>query len=286
MIIEPIPPVTWLGRDSLFRPPPGKTGLYIFPRSAPPPADWLTWLAPGRITDVPLGPDGRTAFEAFRLTSETPLPPSDQLPAETVTNGLMTLVGTQMPPLAAGHRGQIIMDWQIYQPPPFADFTPLLQLEDAQGNALYRGDAYLIESDRWRPGEVYFQRMSVQVPDGTPPGHYAVKIAWVGKASNTYVPYTHPGGGQAGIWAEIGQLEVQRPATFPDASALTMSVSQPVEVAPGVRLLGWNPAPDSARPGETLPLTLFWPHFGSACARWRERKTSTGCQVWPRIPPR
>jgi 4-amino-4-deoxy-L-arabinose transferase-like glycosyltransferase len=258
MIIAPIPPVTWLGRDSLFRPPPGKIGLYIFPRSAPPPADWLAWLAPGRITDLPLGPDGRTAFEAFRLTSETPLPPSDPLPAETVTNGLMTLVGTQMPPLAAGQKGQIVMDWQINQPPPFADFTPLLQLEDAQGNVLYRGDAYLIETDRWRPGEVYFQRMAVQVPDGTPPGSYAVKIAWVGKASNTYVPYTHPGGGQAGIWAEIGQMEVQRPAVFPDASALTMSVAQPVEMAPGVRLLGWNPAPDSARPGETLPLTFFW----------------------------
>ncbi|MEO8395419.1 MAG: hypothetical protein ABI700_20665, partial [Chloroflexota bacterium] len=56
VMIEPVPPITWLGTDSLFRPPPGITGLYIFPRSAPPSEDWAAWLAPGAISDLPLGP--------------------------------------------------------------------------------------------------------------------------------------------------------------------------------------------------------------------------------------
>ena len=59
VMIEPVPPITWLGTDSLFRPAPGATGLYIFPRSAPPPPDWAAWLAPGAVADLPLGPDGR-----------------------------------------------------------------------------------------------------------------------------------------------------------------------------------------------------------------------------------
>ncbi len=71
-MVEPLPPVTWLGTDLLFRAPEGQTGLYIFPRSAPPPESWRAWLAPGAIADLPLGPDGRTAFEAFRVSGDTP----------------------------------------------------------------------------------------------------------------------------------------------------------------------------------------------------------------------
>ncbi len=258
VMIEPEPPITWLGTDSLFRAPPGKTGLYIFPRSAPPPPDWLAWLEPGRITSLPLGPDGRTAFEAFRLPGTTPLPPSDPLPDAVVTNGPLKLIWVSLPPLVAGEQKEIVMGWQINGPPPFADLTPLLQIEDDQGTVFFRGEAYMTETDRWRPGEVLFQRMKVNAHIGTPPDRYAIKIAWIGKSGNQYLPYIRPDGDQAGIWAEIGQLEVRRPASFPNPSKLAMDIRQPVDVAPGVRLLGWNRAPREVRPGEALPITLFW----------------------------
>ena len=49
-----------------------------------------------------------------------------------------------------------------------------------------------------------------------------------------------------------------RPAAFPDPDAMPMGVRQPIEIAPGVTLLGWDAPPQSIRPGETLPLTLYW----------------------------
>src|SRR5690606_963141 len=67
MTVQPMPPVTWPGTDTLIRAPGGSEGLYLFPRSVPPPEDWRVWLEAGRLTDLPVGPDGRTAFEAFRL---------------------------------------------------------------------------------------------------------------------------------------------------------------------------------------------------------------------------
>jgi hypothetical protein len=251
--IEPVPPVTWLGTTTLFRPPTGTSGLYIFPRSAPPPADYLAWLEPGRITDLPLGPDGRTAFEAFRLDGDTPLPPLDSPLGDAPANAMLSLDGIEPMVIAAGGHDQLAMAWSVHQTPPFPDFTPIVQLEDRNENVLDRSDVYITDTDRWRSGEVLFQRVDVRVPFGTPPGHYPVQVAWVGKGSNTYVPY------QSGsVWANVGEIEIIRPSDYPDPSALPIQVQVQTDVQPGVRLLGWNPPATSARPGDSLGLSLFW----------------------------
>ena len=255
VMIELVPPITWLGTDSLFRPPPGVTGLYIFPRSAPPPADWAAWLAPGAISDLPLGPDGRTAFQAFRISGDAPLPVDAA--AVTARSRYLTFVGLDSAPIPAGSSGTITMAWRIDVPPPDSDFTPLLMLEDAQGSLIFRGDAYMAGTDEWRAGETLIQRMAVQIPPATPPGEYTLKIAWVGRASNTYAPYFNESGGLGAVWSPIGTLTVKRPTSFPDPAALSIAVRQPSEIAPGVTLLGWNNPPTSLRPGETLPLTLY-----------------------------
>ena len=256
VMIEPVPPITWLGTDSIFRPPPGVTGLYIFPRSAPPPLDWAAWLAPGAVNGLPLGPDGRTAFQAFRVSGDAPLPVSAS--GLIAHNAYLTFEGADTPSMAAGSSGTITMAWRIDTPPPSADFTPLLMLEDQQKNLIFRGDAYMAGTDEWRAGETLIQRMAVQIPAATPPGDYVLKIAWVGRASNSYAPYFNENGDLGAVWAQIGLLTVTRPASFPDPAAIPMDVRQPTEIAPGVTLLGWDVPSASLRPGETLPLTLYW----------------------------
>jgi hypothetical protein len=257
MTIRPIPPVTWIGTDSLFRAPAGQTGLYIFPRSAPPPEDWREWLSPGQLTNLPLAPDGRTAFEAFRLPADTPLPDAEA-PSEPVRSPYLTLLGTHTTAIAAGGAGEVVIDWQVDNPPPYPDLTPLLQLEDENGAILDRADMYIIETDRWRAGEVFMHRMPVRIPVGTPPGRYRLRMAWVGRAADQYVPYLKPDGTQGGIWATVGALDVVRPSAFPDASALSIQIPHPLDIAPGVRLLGWDEPPAALRPGENLPVSLYW----------------------------
>jgi hypothetical protein len=53
-------------------------------------------------------------------------------------------------------------------------------------------------------------------------------------------------------------IEVIRPSAFSDPSELTIQVRAEAELQPGIRLLGWNPPPSDARPGEALPVALFW----------------------------
>jgi 4-amino-4-deoxy-L-arabinose transferase-like glycosyltransferase len=258
MTIQPIPPVTWLGTDTLIRAPEGSEGLYIFPRSAPSPDDWREWLKAGQIDDLPLGPDGRTAFEAFRLPGDTSLPRSNGLTTENVRNAYMTLAGLQSPPIVAGGHGAAVMNWHIVAQIPVRDFTPILQLEGDQGMALFRVHQVLTGTDDWRVGEVVLDRVEVEVPIGTPPGDYPLRVAWVERSTNQYESYLNENGTQGGIWAEVGRLTVNRPPQFPDASALAIDQRHEVDVAPGVRLLGWDNPPHSLRPGETVSVTLFW----------------------------
>ncbi len=245
--------VIWLGTDSLFRPSPGAQGIYVFPRSAPPPRDWAAWLEQGRMADVPLGPDGKPAFDAFRLDGSTPLPESAALPDAPVANGLLTLVGVQPPVVASGGHDQIITEWRVDHPPSFSDLTPIVQLEDARGDVLDRREVYMTQTDEWQTGEVLIQRLALDIPVGTPPGKYPVQVAWIAKSTNTYVPYAN---GQ--VWAHVGQANVIRPSSYPDPKVLPIAVRQPHDLVAGVRLLGWNPAQMAARPGEPLIATLFW----------------------------
>jgi hypothetical protein len=258
MTVQPIPPVTWLGTDTLFRAPEGSDGLYIFPRSAPPPQEWRDWLEPGRLGDLPQGPDGRSAFEAFRVSGDSPLLNTNGLTEEAIRNPYLRLVGLQSTPVTAGGHGAIVVSWRIDAPPPVTDFTPITELIDDHGGQLFRVHQVFTGTELWRPGEVLLNRVEVEVPLGTPPGDYTLRTAWVARGSNAYTTYLAPDGTQAGIWAEIGRLMVVRPQQFPAATALPIAVRHEVEVAPGLQLLGWDSLVPSIRPGEWLSVTLYW----------------------------
>lgn len=257
VMVRPVPPVTWLGTDSLFRAPEGETGLYIFPRSAPPPADWLAWLERGRLGDLPIAPDGRTAFEAFLVSGDTPLPAPDQLPPADVHNPYLRFLGLHAPPLPAGSAGEIVLDWRIEAPIPYADLTPLVQIEDASGHVLARSEAYVTETDRWEPGAVLMQRMRVHAPHETPPGRYLVRGAWVARSTETYVNYLRETG-QGGIWATLGVIEMMRPAVPPLPDDIPTAIRMLIDTGHGITLLGYDPPPERLRPGEDAPFTVYW----------------------------
>jgi hypothetical protein len=175
-----------------------------------------------------------------------------------VQSPLMTHLGTAGPPTAAGETARVTTRWLIQQTPPYYRLRPIVQLSDANGTVLASNDRFLLGTDRWQPGEILFQQVPLDVPIGTPPGDYSLSVLWVDRDTDTYVSYIGAEGAHAGIVAPVGSLTVTRPETFPPASALTMDVRDPVDVAPGVRLLGWDRPQMDVRPGESLGTTLYW----------------------------
>lgn len=267
VLIEPRPAITWLGTNTLYRAPAGTSGLYIFPRSAPPPDMWRAWLEPGRIVDLPMGPDGRTAFEAFRIAGDTPLPPGDVLPEARVRNRFMTLLAVYAETLVAGEEGNVVTAWQIDAAPPMPDLTPLIQVEDRLGTVLSHADVYMTDTERWEVGSVFLVRLPVQVPSITPPGGYRIRVAWVARSSDTYVPYVRASGGQGGVWATVGTVVLSPPAAYPAPDDLPITQRLNINVAPGIHLVGNDVLTARARPGESLATTLYWYAAPSTIAR-------------------
>ena len=244
--------VTWLGTDSLFLPPPGQEGIVIFAHGIPPSSDWLPLLQPSQFDDVPSGPDGGPAFWAYRVSADM-LASDIEATAGDVRNNFLTFIAMSADPTSAGTRAEITMLWRVDQPPAYYRLRPILTLRDAGGIVLATDDAYLLGTNQWRPGEIMMQRMGIDVPIGTPPGSYALDVTWVDRDSEAYLSYIGEGGAHAGIAAEIGKLEVVRPDHFPLADALSIEIRGEVDIAPGIRLLGWNPPATTARPRRNTP---------------------------------
>lgn len=258
--VLPVPPLTYLGTDSLFLPPAGRSGLYVFPRSAPPLDVFRPILEPGRIVDdLPLGPDGRTAFEAFRLSDGAALPAACRShTGEPGRNAYLTLLGFDAPPVSVGGQVRILTCWRIDRPPPESDFTPLLELVDPTGVVLARADAYIAGADRWPVSSILLQTQVLNVPSLLPPGRYALRMTWVSRQSDVYAPALYADGSQAGLWLDVGAVNVERSTGPVDLSALQLSDQRAVEAAPGIRLLDWQMAAAQVRPGEDLRYTLYW----------------------------
>ncbi|MBL8131601.1 MAG: hypothetical protein JNL42_07060, partial [Anaerolineae bacterium] len=253
VMIEPLPEITWLGTDSFFLPPEGQSALYLFPRSAPPQPEWLPLLEPGRLDDLPLGPDGRTAFEAFRLVGV-----ARELSDDAPANPVLRFVGLDAPVIRAGAGGWITTAWQVTAPPDSADFTPLIQIEDRHGSVYARGDAYMAGTDRWGQGETLFQQVSIELPPLMAPGEYRVRAAWVARSADRYASYLNPDGSPGGIWAEIGTVTVEKALTTRSPDDLPMEHSTQLRVSPQLELLGFDGALGERRPGDWLELTLYW----------------------------
>jgi hypothetical protein len=266
VLIEQTPPIHWIGTNTLFRPPAETDGLYVFPRSAPPPSDWSAWLEQGRIADLPLAPDGRTAFEAFWLPGTTALPDVN-LSDALVRNAYMTLEGSYSEPIAAGSNGEVVALWAIDAPPPVNDLTPLIQVEDQHGAILSRTDVYMTDTDRWQVGAVLFMRLPVIIPHGTAPGRYPVRVAWVARAQDSYQPSINEAGAQAGIWATIGSIEVVRPPTLPTVSDIPIQTQLNLRINDDLLLLGHDALPVSIRPGEIISTRFHWQALRAAPAR-------------------
>ena len=256
-----IPNVRWLGTDTFFLPPPDRSGIVIFPRSTPPPDAWLAWLqeAAQPITTIPIAPDGQPAFLAFQLVSDSTLPSSLELTSSKTGNNDLSLRGGWSGGALPNGNVDFYTVWRVENSPDSPDLTPIVEMVDSLGNVIARAESFSVGTDLWEPGETLLQSVpGLRVPVGTPPGDYALRMTWVARSTEQYLPYTTTDGEFTGIWADVGTLQVIRPNQFPPAEDLPVEQWANVDVVSGVRLLGWNHIPASARPGETMPLMVYW----------------------------
>lgn len=138
------------------------------------------------------------------------------------------------------------------------DYKVGLYLTDAMGRLLGQMDKlllsnYLQPTTEWEPGQVEIDYYTLPSLPATPPGEYYIEVAVYDEETLSRLPIV--GRVSRMQTAEVGTLQVVEPLLPP---LVEPQVKLEVEIAPRVRLLGYDLPGEKVEPGEEIPLTLYW----------------------------
>jgi hypothetical protein len=232
--------------------------LIAYTRDAPPPPEWAEALAPYLVA-APPGPDGTPDFWVYHLSAGADLPVEFE-PLQAAFGDMISLEGAAVHPAKSG--GDVIADlaWHVLAHADQPDYAVVAQICDAWGWCWgwepARNDAY--PSKLWTPGEQVLTRLAIPLPAGAPPGDYTLRIGLYSAEAGVRLPLLDAGGAFAGTYAEVGPIRAARADAYLPASELPIQHRERHQITPGLTLLGYDRANDSARTGERLRLALYW----------------------------
>jgi 4-amino-4-deoxy-L-arabinose transferase-like glycosyltransferase len=136
------------------------------------------------------------------------------------------------------------------------DYSVYIRIEDKAGHLWGQTDNWpaqgFLPTSQWRKGMIIRDEYSIEILGGTPPGDYGLDVGMYSILD---------GGGTKvlGRW-ETPQRVVQvvKPLTPPPVESLEIQNLVLRSLGEQMELLGYNLSPITFRPGDPLPLTLFW----------------------------
>lgn len=167
-----------------------------------------------------------------------------------VTDELVFLGYDAPAQVGAGERGMVKLLWRV-DAPTGESFGTTVFVKDEAEEVWGQADEMLLgnlrQAPNWTPGQVATDNHNLNVDPAAPPGRYALWLQ----------VYRFATGAPVGAQIPLGEVEVTRPASPVDAQRLVLTRRMQVDFG-GVALLGYNLDSDVARPGETLPLLLYF----------------------------
>jgi hypothetical protein len=142
------------------------------------------------------------------------------------------------------------------------NYKVALFLKDSRDHLIGQDDRQLI-NDRhlyvssWALDEVVVNVYDPLVPDGTPPGQYAVEVAVYEPESLVRLDVFDGNGAPQGTTVQLGHIEVNRPLSPPPVASLGIQ-NQLTANWGEIRLLGYDLADKTIAPGAILSLNLYW----------------------------
>jgi hypothetical protein len=136
------------------------------------------------------------------------------------------------------------------------DYSVYVRLEDKAGHLWGQTDNWpakgFLPTSQWEEGMIVRDEYGIEILAGTPPGDYHLEVGMYSVLD---------GGGTKvlGRWeASQRTVRVVKPLTLPSVESLEIQSLLPRSLGGQVELLGYNLSPTAFRPGDPLPLTLFW----------------------------
>ena len=237
------------------------------------PADYIVFYINGAQRNVP-DPDVVSYFRSLELEhtvqtkgieyawiyrgpqfilSEAPTP---QYPAQANLGGKVLFLGYDLyGPAESGDTLQVTTYWQCLEEMN-EDHSIYVRLEDEAGHLWGQTDNWpakgFLPTSQWEEGMIVKDKYSIGTLPGTPPGNYRLEVGMYSVLE---------GGGTKvlGHWeAPQGTVRVVKPLTPPPVESLEIQNLLQRNLGSQVELLGYNLSSTAFRPGDPLPLSLFW----------------------------
>lgn len=209
---------------------------------------------PCAFPDIPAGPDGAPAFDAYCLEAGTSLTVSHEVAIDF--SHVIQLEGYDFLGEPGTERNvEVVLRWQVLNPAPSGDYHVFAHLLDPWGSQWGESLPFQYPSAQWTPGERFLDRMLIQLPSGTPPGAYELQVGLYSPEGEANLTVVGDDGGFAGTVATL-PVTLSPSARLKPPEGIRRSLG--VELAPGLNLLGVNLDTPSARTREPIFLTLFW----------------------------
>ncbi|MBI5927972.1 MAG: glycosyltransferase family 39 protein [Chloroflexi bacterium] len=255
--------ITFLLGNRVFTPPANRDAYLIDIHNARLDEPLRQWVEQHYTKEATFyGPDGAISFVVYHYDqskSQVWRNPEDPIfPIYDTVGGWLSLLNTSIAEAVPGQTISVFTEWGILNSPAYGDLTPIFSLETTDGDVLSRDEPYTLYSNQWRAGETLYQQGNLTVPTGTPPGEYRVFLNWVARSEDQYVGRIDAQGNFAGISTDLGTVTITRPAVFASNDTLNIPHRENLDIASGVRLLGWSDIPTTIRPGEQFKFDLFW----------------------------
>ncbi len=245
--------IRWFTGGQALAIPAEGAALYLFPQSAPLPSEWTALWSDSDIFTYS-DDYGQIAFESYRFDAGSAVPLPTFQDAYANFGYFAELTGLRTVAAQAGAPLLVDLRFSVLNLPPQGDYRVVADLVDVWGFHWSQGfnDSYL--SEQWQIGDIFIVRVPVEVVAGTPPGDYTLAVTLWAANSGENLPALDSTGRVAAA-ATVGPIELAKANSFDEAPNPSSSVDHEFGT---LVLRGYDFHLDKLRPGERLPLALYW----------------------------
>ncbi len=164
--------------------------------------------------------------------------------------------------LPSGKEAWVVLQWQAINPPS-KNYKVAVYLLDGRGRPVGQVDKLLLSNDLrptsgWAKDQLEIDYYSLPSLPATPPGEYHIWVAVYDPETMERLTVFDEREGITKTSVAVGTLQVIKPLEPPQVEPFEQLSGTEGDIAPGMRLLGFDLPARVVGPGDTVSITLFW----------------------------
>ena len=246
--------IKWLPNSEAIVFPAQGTAVYAYPYKSQLQPWTHPYLEQSQIVETGATPGGDIAFTIYQL-DEMPVVQPEQQTNATFGNDITLLGYDLLAEQQVDGTVPLLLYWQAHLPQT-EDFTPFVHLEDQWGHRWGQTQTFAYPGTQWERDDIILQKVDVEVPPGTPPGNYRLRVGlFSGNTGEQLLRVDENGrfAGDAYIIEDVPIHATPPPDTIPQPTHLVNR-----RIQPGLDLIGYERGANELSAGEPFAVNIWW----------------------------